>query len=168
MDLQLTYREFHSHSFSHSPSPHTFFFPDPERSQTRSCPAEHILNFSPPCTWNCTIRPQAHPTRRAAAIHWQTAPVAGPLTRFSALRHRRNHGCRRTPLFSILNEHLSNAGVDSSTWYDAGIVAGRKRHSPSLDGGNFELRGEIMHPSLPRWSSVKEGGMHLLFCCGLR
>jgi hypothetical protein len=61
---------------------------------------------------------------------------------------------------------LSDADVDSSTRHDAGIVVGRKQHPPSLDGGNFELRDEITRPPPMRWSSEKEGGMHLPFFCG--
>jgi hypothetical protein len=46
------------------------------------------------------------------------------------------------PLLStLLSDRLLDAG--SSTRYDVEFVDSRKQHQPSLDNGNFELRGEI-------------------------
>jgi hypothetical protein len=44
--------------------------------------------------------------------------------------------------------------VNSSTWYDVEFVVSREREQPSLDGGDFELNGEITLPA--RWPSETE------------
>ena len=45
---------------------------------------------------------------------------------------------------SMLNERLHDTG--SSTRYDAGFIISRQQQSEE-DGGNLEIRGEIMQPT---------------------
>ena len=98
------------------------------------------LELLPSCTPNGPNLPEAHPTRLAAAIHMRTSLWLGcsPSTPLP-------------PLFELLNGRFSN--VNSSTWYNVEFVVSREREQPSLDGGDFELSGEITLPA--RWPSEK-------------